>query len=159
MKLTVCACVLLAISARMVSSSSAQQTSTMAKNVAFRPAYDASKEVTISGTVHGISAHSDSGKPSGAHLMISTAHGLVDAHLGSFALQGSRAVSLNRGEQVRVAGVMTTVKGAPMLLARTIQTSTKTFVIRNEHGALLFARPVARGQIRFKKVTPRSEKQ
>jgi hypothetical protein len=159
MKVIVCACVLLAISAHMMSASSEQQTSTMAKNADFRPAYDASKEVTISGTVHSVSAHSDSGKPSGAHLMISTAHGLVDAHLGSFALQGSRAVSLNRGEQVRVAGVMTTVKGSPMLLARTIQTGTQTFVIRNEHGALLFPRPSSRGQIRFKKVTPGSEKQ
>jgi|ERR1700686_926864 hypothetical protein len=159
MKVTVCACVLLAVSARMMPASSAQQTSIMAKNAAFRPAYDASKEVTISGTVHSISAHSDSGKPFGAHLMIATAHGLVDAHLGSFALQGSRAVSLNLGEQVRVAGVMTTVKGSPMLLARTIQTSNKTFVIRNEHGALLFPRPAARGQIRFKKIIPGSEQQ
>jgi hypothetical protein len=58
-----------------------------------------------------------------------------------------------------VAGVMTTVKGSPMLLARTIQTSTQSFVIRNEHGALLFPRPAARGQIRFKLVSPGSEKQ
>jgi hypothetical protein len=159
MNVTVCVGVLLAMSAHAMSASSAQQTSTMAKNVDFRPAYDASKEVTISGTVHSISAHSDSGKPFGAHLMISTAHGLVDAHLGSFALQGSQAVSLNPGEQVKVAGVMTTVKGSPMLLARTIRTSTQTFVIRNEHGALLFPRPAARGQIRFKLVSPGSEKQ
>ena len=159
MKVIVCVGVLLAMSAHTMSASSKQQTSTMAKNAAFRPAYDASKEVTISGTVHSISRHSDSGKPSGAHLMIATAHGLVDAHLGSFALEGSRPISLNLGEQVRVAGVMITVKGSPMLLARTIQTSTQTFVIRNEHGALLFPRPAARGQIRFKKVTTGSGQQ
>ena len=159
MKVTVCACVLLAISAHMMSASSERQTSTMAKNAAFRPAYDASKEVTISGTVRSISVLSDSGKPSVPRLMIATAHGLVDAHLGSFALQGSQAVSLHPGEQVKVAGVMTTVKGSPMLLARTIQTSTQTFVIRNEHGALLFPRPSSRGQIRFKLVSPGSGKQ
>jgi hypothetical protein len=159
MKERACVCVLLALSAPMLFASSAQQTGIGAKSVAFRPVYDASKEVTIEGTVHSISAKSISGKPLGAHLMISTAQGLVDAHLGSFAMQGSRPLSVNPGEQVKVVGVMTTVKRSQFLLARTVQTSSQTFVIRNQHGAMLFPHPAARGKVPFKTMSRGGEKQ
>jgi len=149
MKAIVRVCAILAISAPMFASS-AQQAGIMTASKAFRPTYDASREITLTGNVRSISSRSKT--PSGAHLLITTSQGLVDAHLGTFALQGSQPVSLHPGEQVRVVGVMTRAEGSPMLLVRTIQSSGKTFVIRNEHGALLFPRPAARGQVRFKTV-------
>lgn len=122
------------------------------QNSSFRPRYDASKEVTVSGTVYSLSSQGKPGLPSGAHLMISTSRGLIDAHLGGFALMGSQPVSVHPGEQVSVVGVMTMAKGSVLLLARTVQANSKTFVIRNEHGALLFPRPAAPGQVRFRMV-------
>lgn len=142
-------CGVLAMSAVMFASS-AQQSGTAAPNKSFRPAYDASREVTVRGNVKGISVH---GKvPSGAHLLITTSQGLIDAHLGSFALRGSQPLSLRPGEQVSVVGVMTSIGGSQILLARTVSTGTKTFVIRNQHGALLFPRPGPKGQVRFRSV-------
>jgi hypothetical protein len=147
-------CVVLAISAPLFASS-AQQTGIGATSKSFRHAYDANREVTVTGNVHGISVQSRA--PSGAHLLITTSQGLIDAHLGSFALRGSQPLSLRPGEQVSVVGVMTSIGGSQILLARTISTGTKTFVIRNQHGALLFPRAGPKGQVRFKSVNQGSE--
>lgn len=152
MKAIVCVCALLSVSVPAMSSSSMQQTAPVNKNAPLRPGYDASKEVELAGTVRGISIRSKAGQSSGAYLTISTSRGLVDAHLGSFALRGGQPVSVHPGEQVTVVGVMSTANSSSILLARTIRTDTKTFIIRNEHGALLFPRPAAPGQIRFKRV-------
>jgi hypothetical protein len=137
--------------------SSAQQTGTAAPNKSFRPAYDASREVTVRGNVKGISVHGKA--PSGAHLLITTSQGLIDTHLGTFALRGGQPLSLRLGEQVSVVGVMTWVEGSHVLLARTVSSSTTTFVIRNQHGALLFPHPGPTGQVRFKTVNRGDEPQ
>jgi hypothetical protein len=147
MRAIVRVCAVLAMAAPMFASS-AQQTLITATNKSFRPAYDASREVTVTGNVHGITVHSKA--PSGAHLLITTSQGLIDAHLGRFALRGSQPLSLRTGEQVSVVGVMAWVDDSQILLARTISTGTKTFVIRDQHGALLFPRPGPRGQMRFR---------
>jgi hypothetical protein len=147
-------CVVLSMSAPMFASS-AQQTGIGPTNKSFRPAYDASREIAVTGNVRGFSVHSNA--PSGAHLLITTSYGLIDTHLGSFALRGSQPLSLRPGEQVSVVGVMTSIGGSQILLARTISTGTKTFVIRNQHGALLFPRAGPKGQVRFKSVNQGSE--
>lgn len=134
---------------------SAPRTSVGATNKSFRSKYDVSRETTVIGNVLGISVYRKA--PYGAHLLIKTSQGLIDAHLGSFALRGSQPVSLQPGEQVSVVGVMNWVNGSQILLARTVSTSTKTFVIRNQHGALLFPRPT--GQVRFKAVNRGGEQQ
>lgn len=156
MKAIVRVCLILAMSTLMFASS-AQQADVRETNEPFRAAYDASREVTVIGNVSSISAYSQA--PSGAHVLIATARGLIDAHLGSFALQGSQPLSLHAGEHVSVVGVMTRIDGSQILLARTVSTSSKTFIIRNERGALLFPRPAARGQVRFKIVNRAGEQQ
>lgn len=156
MRSIVRACAVLAISSPMFAWS-AQQGSIGATNKSSRPAYNASREVTVTGSVHGISVHSKA--PSGQHLLIATSQGPIDAHLGSFALQGNQPLSLRPGERVSVVGVMTRIDDSQILLARTVSTGTKTFVIRNEHGALLFPHPAARGQVRFKTVIRRGTQQ
>jgi hypothetical protein len=156
MRAIVRVCVVLAITAPMFASA-AQQTGIAATNTRFRRAYNPSREITVTGNVHGISVHSKT--PAGAHLLITTSQGLIDAHLGSFALRGSQPLSLRTGEQVSVVGVMTWIDGSQILLARTVSTGTKTFVIRNERGALLFPRPSSTGQVRFKPVNRGGEQQ
>ena len=156
MRAIVRACAVLAMFAPMFASS-AQQPGIGLTSKSFRPGYDASREVTVIGNVHGISVHSKA--PSGAHLLITTSQGLIDAHLGRFALRGSQPLSLRPGEQVSVVGVMTWVDGSQIMLARTVSTSAKTFIIRNQHGALLFPRPGPRGEVRFKTVNRGGEQQ
>ncbi len=156
MRAIVRVCAVLAISAPMFASA-AQQTGIGAANKPFRRVYNASREITVTGNVHGISVHSK--VPSGAHLLITTSQGLIDAHVGSFALRGSQPLSLRPGEHVSVVGVMTWIDGSQILLARTVSTSTKTFVIRNESGVLLFPRPSSARQVRFKTVNRGGEQQ
>ncbi len=159
MKVTICLCVILAMSAPAMSASGTRQMAVVNNNPGPRLIYDASREVTVYGTVRSVSAGGHPGLPSGAYLTISTARGVVDAHLGRFALLGSQAVSVRPGEQVEVVGVMTAVNSSSILLVRSIHTDTTTFVVRNEHGALLFPRPADRGQVRFKLVTHGDENQ
>jgi hypothetical protein len=159
MKVLICLCVILAMSAPAMSASGTRQMAVVKNNPAPRPIYDASREVTVSGTVRSVLAGGHPGLPSGAYLTISTSQGVVDAHLGRFALLGSQAVSVRPGQQVEVVGVMTTFKNSSILLVRTIHTDTTNFVVRNEHGALLFPRPADRGQVRFKLVTHGDENQ
>ncbi len=156
MKAIVRVCAVLAISAPMFASW-AQQPDIRGINNSFRFAYDTRREVTVTGNVHGISVRGKA--PSGPHLLITTSHGLIDAHLGSFAFQGSQPVSLHSGEQVSVVGVMTQIDGSQILLARTVNTTNKTFVVRNEHGVLLFPRAAAHGHVRFKVVSGKGEQQ
>jgi hypothetical protein len=156
MKVTICLYLILAMSAPAMSVSGRQPNS-IGNNPVHRTVYDASGELTISGTVRSLVSGGHPGLPSGTYLTISTPRGVVEAHLGRFALLGSQPVSLHPGEQVDVVGVMITVKSSSILLVRTIHTNTSTFVIRNEHGALLFPRPADRGLLRFKLVS-RGEK-
>lgn len=157
MKAIVCTSVLLAMTALMHASSFEQRAGT-SQNMPLRTRYDASKEITVSGTVHSLGLGRN-GQPSGTHLVISTSRGLIDAHLGSFALLGSQPVSLHQGEQVSVVGVLTTTNRSSMLLARTVRTNTQLFVIRNQHGALLFPHPGAAGKLRFRTVNREGEQQ
>lgn len=150
MRAIVRVCAVLAITAPAFASA-AQQINAGAANKSFRRRYDASREISVTGNVHGISVHTKA--PAGAHLLITTSQGPIDAHLGSFAMRGSQPLSLRPGEQVSVVGVMTWIDGSQILLARTVSTSTKTYVIRNERGALLFPRPSSTRQVRFKRVT------
>lgn len=141
-------CAILVIAVPMFASSA--QPSGMTTHKSFRTAYDASREITVTGNVHGILLHSKA--PSGAHLLITTSQGLIDAHLGSFAFRGSQPLSLRPGAPVSVVGVLTWIDGSQILLARTVSTGTKTFVIRNERGALLFSSAGTTSQVRFKNV-------
>jgi hypothetical protein len=100
------------------------------------PRYDASKEVTLKGTVSIVKA-SVSGSVMGGHLLLSSGNKTVDAHLGPFALRGAAGVKVSPGEQVKLVGVMTTLHGNQIFLVRTIETANTTYTIRNEHGAPL----------------------
>ena len=156
MRAIVRVCAVLAITAPMFASA-AQQTGIGATSKPFRRTYNASQEITVTGNVRGISVHGKA--PAGAHLLITTSQGLIDAHVGSFALRGSQPLSLQPGEQVSVVGVMTWIDGSPILLARTVSTGTKTFVIRNERGVLLFPRASSTRRVRFKAVNRGGEQQ
>jgi DNA/RNA endonuclease YhcR with UshA esterase domain len=116
------------------------QTSAAAATPAARPgAYDISKEVTLTGTVTRVLKETTPEMKTlgGAHLILETSSGALDANVGGYALRGKGALSVTAGEQVEVTGVMKTIRGKQVFVTRRVQAGGRTFVIRNEHGFLL----------------------
>jgi len=113
------------------------QTAVGAKAAATPPRYDVAKEVTIEGTVASVVTKPAPGMLAGAHALVTTPSGTVDAHLGNYAMKGANALALSAGERVRMLGVMVTLKGRAVLLVRTLQTGRSLYTIRNAHGFLL----------------------
>jgi len=98
------------------------------------PAYDLSREVTLSGTVSNVLAKPSPGMVWGAHLLLRTATGSVDASLGRFAFVGKGALVVKPGQQLAVTGVMASIHGQPVLLARIVQVGSQAYLLRSVHG-------------------------
>ena len=99
--------------------------------------YNAAEEVTLSGTVARVLTSPDSGMMAGAHVVLKTPSGLVDASLGRFAFEGKDAITLAAGEQVEARGVMRTIKDRQVLVVRTVAVKGDIYLIRNERGLAL----------------------
>jgi hypothetical protein len=105
---------------------------------AARPfAYDPSEEVTFSGTASSVLQNASAEMIPGAHLLITTLSGPLDASLGTFAFRGKGALVVSVGQQVEITGVVKTVKDKPVLLVRTVKVGGHIYPIRNEHGVQL----------------------
>jgi hypothetical protein len=97
------------------------------------PIYDLSKEIKFQGTIDKIQS-STSGSPMGTHLLVLTRQGMVDVHLGASAAVSPKNLGLSVGESIDVTGMMATVGGNPVLLARILTTSNHIYMLRNERG-------------------------
>ncbi len=96
-------------------------------------AYDISKEVKVSGTIEKIDGFGPNG-PIGTHILIQTASGVVDAHLGFGSAASAKNLGISVGQQVTVVGMMETVGNSNVLMARILTTPSRVIVLRNEHG-------------------------
>ncbi len=99
--------------------------------------YDLADEVTLSATVSSVISRASHGMTVGSHLLLATPNGIVDASLGRFGLRGAGAVSVSAGEHVEVTGVMRTIRGRSVFLARSVKANGHTYSVRNDHGVLL----------------------
>ena len=104
------------------------------------PAYDMAKEVKVQGTIEKIDGFGTAG-PIGTHILIQTATGMVDAHLGFGPAASAKHLGLSLGERVSVIGMMETVGHNSVLMARILTTPSHIFVLRNEHGIPIRATP------------------
>ncbi len=120
------------------------QTAARATVAPAAPRYQASKEVTLAGSVLSVVTKPTAGMLLGAHVIVATPSGDVDGHLGAYAMKGANSFTLTPGERVQMVGVMSTAEGNRVFLVRTIQSGSHVYKIRNEHGALL--RPVTKAQ-------------
>ena len=102
------------------------------------PRYDMSKEITLEGTVETLVRKPAQGMIMGAHLIVSTAQGTVDAHIGDYVVSGADAASFASGQAVKLVGVMIEFNHQSVLIVRTIQTENRTITVRSDHGFLLF---------------------
>jgi hypothetical protein len=100
--------------------------------------YDVAKEVTVEGTIQSIVRKPAPGAIMGAHLMVSTAHGTVDAHIGNYLVGGKYGVPLPAGQSVKLVGMMTTFNHRDVLLVRTMDTGSGTITVRSNHGYLVY---------------------
>lgn len=103
-------------------------------------AYNLADEVKIQGTIQEIDLAAPTG-PMGTHVLIQTAQGVVDAHLGYGPAAKPGYLGISVGQSVTVVGMMENAGGNNVLLARLLQTPTRIFILRNEHGIPIRAIP------------------
>jgi hypothetical protein len=116
------------------SAQSSASTATVSSDLAaLTPVYDITREVKIQGNVLKIET-AGGGALIGTHIQIQSPQGVVDTHLGSSAAISPKALGLFVGQSVTVTGMMATVGGNSVLLARVLTTSNHVFNLRNEHG-------------------------
>ena len=104
------------------------------------PVYDVTKEVKVQGTIQKIDDFGTNG-PTGTHIMVQTAQGVVDAHLGFGAASKPEYLGIAQGQSVTLTGMMQSFDGANVLMARILTTANHIFVLRNEHGIPVRAIP------------------
>ena len=81
----------------------------------------------------------------GAHLLVTTASGTVDASLGMFPFAGKGALSVREGNWVAITGMMTRINGKEIFLARTVKVGNEVYSIRDERGAIISPQERERG--------------
>ena len=101
------------------------------------PKYDVSKEITLKGTVETLVRKPTAGMIRGAHLIVSTSQGSVDAHIGNYIIAAPDAPSFAAGEAVKLVGVMMEFDHQNVLIVRTIEMEDRTITVRNDHGFLV----------------------
>ena len=98
--------------------------------------YDAAHETAIEGAVVSYTAEAPA-PPIGAHLVLQTANGAIEVHLGPASYLQARHFTLAKGDFVRVVGTNAATPQGGIFLARVIQKGGESIVLRTTKGALL----------------------
>jgi hypothetical protein len=98
--------------------------------------YDLSREGSLLGTVVKYETASTV-PPLGAHVLIQTASGQVDAHLGNPRVLRSNHFELKPGDSVRIIGEDLAVGDGTIFAARIVQKGAQAVAVRNARGFLL----------------------
>jgi hypothetical protein len=110
------------------------QTTAAASGAATPLSYGVAEEVTLTGTVSSVLMKAAPGMIVGAHLLLATPSGPVDASLGRFGLQGAGAASVAAGQQIEATGILKTIKNKTFFLVRTLKVGGEIYTIRSKHG-------------------------
>ena len=121
----------------------AQQLADRPRQPAMRTlAYDATQETVVEGTVLSYTAKSAT-PPVGTHLILQTAAGAIDVHLGAASFLEANHFSLAKGDSVKVVGVSSASRQGTVFLVRVIKKGGQSLVLRTAKGAPL---SLARGR-------------
>jgi hypothetical protein len=104
--------------------------------------YDVARENVISGRVLEYSA-AGKGALRGAHVIVQTSSGTVDAHLGNARMLKANHLTLEAGDSVSITGEPVTYSGGTVFVARVIQKGAQSVAVRSRAGMPLS--PTARG--------------
>jgi hypothetical protein len=99
--------------------------------------YSVSREVSVVGTVSSVVENSKTG-PLGTHVMVKSAGGTVDVHIGSAKYLELNKVSLKTGDSVRIIGENFTVGTDTVFFARIVQDGTAAVAVRSTKGMPLW---------------------
>src|SRR5260370_32672779 len=100
--------------------------------------YDIAKDVSLQGTVLSFTENSQTA-PIGAHVLLQTAAGNVDVHLGDARLLHLAKLNITQGASVRFVGQMTSIGTNQIFLARLVQVGAQVVAVRSDHGLPLSA--------------------
>lgn len=131
----------------------AQQTRSGTALRANASVYDLSKEESVQGTVVNSVEKGDNARL-GAHVMVQTASGLVDVHLGDTRFLKQNNFTLAAGSSVRVVGMTRSIGTSNVFFARLVQVGTNVLAVRSITGI-----PYVPGGTRGKQVSPEAAKQ
>jgi hypothetical protein len=95
--------------------------------------YDLSKDVSLQGTVLTFTENSQT-PPIGAHVLLQTAAGNMDVHLGDARFLRLAKLNITQGASIRFVGQMSTVGKNPVFLARLVQIGAQVVAVRSDHG-------------------------
>lgn len=137
-------CLLMALAIALLAAPLYADDSVAPKRTVIASKYDLSKEVTLEGTVQSLVRKPAPGTIMGAHLIVSTAQGTVDAHIGNYVVAGRYATSFASGQAVKLVGIMTEFNHQNVFVVRTIQTEDRTITVRSDHGFLVYPGAKAR---------------
>jgi hypothetical protein len=107
----------------------AQQQAAVQANIS----YDVNQETLLQGTVVSYTAGSLVA-PIGPHATIQTSSGTIDVHLGNAELMKINDMFLERGDSVKVLGVMQNFGNGNIFLARVLQKGNQSLTLRNLKG-------------------------
>jgi hypothetical protein len=116
-------------------------------------AYDLSKEQSVQGTVLKFVEKSGIA-PFGAHVIVQTASGQVDVHLGDARLLKQNNFTLAEGNNVRVVGISYAIGDSNVFLARLVQVGNSLIAVRSTTGI-----PYVPAGIRGKQISQAAAKQ
>jgi len=116
-------------------------------------AYDLSKEQSVQGTVLKFVEKSGTA-PFGAHVIVQTASGQVDVHLGDARLLKQNNFALAEGSNVRVVGITRAIGESNVFLARLVQVGNNLIAVRSTTGI-----PYVPAGIRGKQISQAAAKQ
>lgn len=95
--------------------------------------YNSSREISLVGTVVKYET-SSTVPPMGAHVILQTASGQVDVHLGNAKVLEASHFTLNAGDSVRIVGEPMALGEGTYFAARIVQKGTQAVTVRNARG-------------------------
>jgi hypothetical protein len=137
-------CLLMALAISLVAGPLHANEALALKRTVIAPRYDVTKEVTLQGTIQTVVRKPAAGTIMGAHLIVSTGQGMVDAHIGNYFVVGKYAMPFASGQTVKLTGMTVTINQKSVFLVRTMQTENSTITVRNDHGFLVYPGAKAR---------------
>jgi hypothetical protein len=106
--------------------------------------YNLANESSLQGTILSYTENSKT-PPLGTHVLLQTAAGNVDVHLGDARVLHQAKLNLAQGMSVRFVGQTQTVGQNTVFLARLVQVGSQVVAVRSPHG-LPVSPGVARGK-------------
>jgi len=110
--------------------------------------YDLANESSLQGTILSYTENSRT-PPLGTHVLLQSASGNVDVHLGDARVLHQAKLNLAQGMSVRFVGQSQAVAKNTVFLARLVQVGSQVVAVRSNHGLPLMP-GVARGKAAVK---------